>query len=278
MQSTIHYLEPTPLAEHQYALVSHNLILELELEDQPSVYPLGIAKLAPQVNLYPYLIDTHHLTYLQHEAFWQALRSYSKGKERYPGCFFLFNLLKPQPIRMIQQRLHRSLFYPRQTKPEMILRYYDPRVMVPFSIIEGLPHPASLFLDDMDRITYYLDGEWKTQALPQTHTTYSDRAIRGLLPLVSLINPVLSKLYQEKIEFIREEAFLTLFNTLMLMKNQYGITHDEDLKAIAYCRIRYGEAIFRHQVVLDLLYHAKNEPRYVGQHIQRIIKTLNITQ
>ncbi|MFC0179948.1 hypothetical protein [Thorsellia kenyensis] len=275
---TIIYLPTDHLVNHRFALVSQDLIEALAFKnDGVAILPLGINQLAPQMHLYPYLIDTHQLSYQENERVWQMLRSYPLGKEIHPECYFLFDVQKHYPVKLIHDRLHRSLFYP-VVRTEMILRFYDPRVIVPFSVIADLPHPARIFCEEVASITYYLDGIWKTQALPKMRTTMLDSALRQALPLIGIINLVLGKLYREGIAFTREEVCLTLFQTLVFVMSRYDLTHPEDLQAIAYYRIRYGESILQHQMVLNLLSHGRNEPRYFSQHIRRIIKTLHPNQ
>ncbi|SET55450.1 hypothetical protein [Thorsellia anophelis] len=275
---TITYLPTERLVNHRFVVVSHGLTESMAFKnDEPAVLPLGVKQLAPQMHLYPYLIDTHQLSYQNNERMWQMLRAYPLGKEIHPECYFLFDVQESYPLNLVHERLHRSLFYP-AVSPEMILRYYDPRVIVPFSVIADLPHPNRIFYHEVASITYYLDGIWKTQSLPQTRTTIIDSVLRQALPLIGIINLVLGKLYRDGIEFTREEACLTLFQTLVFVMSRYELTHHEDLQAIAYYRICYGESILQHQMVLNLLSHGRNEPRYFSQHIRRIIKTITLKQ
>ncbi|WP_446469143.1 DUF4123 domain-containing protein [Xenorhabdus stockiae] len=243
--------ESLPLENHRYALIDRALFPELD--DELPVIEVVSPLLAPQAELYPWLISMHELSSTQWVNLFSAINK-SIEEQRQPMVSLFFD--SELPPEEIKKRLVHGLYIQDKSRKGFILRYYDPRVLFNLSWIWDInTFRHQLSVDAIKHWTFYLAGKWHTLSFSQEEPYQISLAnIQiGRIHRIGMINQVLAKIPPISDVKERKKISVEIEELFQVATERFKLTHRNDLVAFALYGVTVNLMFYEHKYFKELL-------------------------
>ncbi|WP_340608928.1 DUF4123 domain-containing protein [Xenorhabdus bharatensis] len=255
--------ESLPLENHRYALIDRALFPELD--DELPVIEVVSPLLAPQAELYPWLISMHELSSTQWVNLFSAINK-SIEEQRQPMVSLFFD--SELPPEEMKKRLVHGLYIQDKSRKGFILRYYDPRVLFNLSWIWDInTFRHQLSVDAIKHWTFYLAGKWHTLSFSQEepYQILPAHIQISRIHRIGMINQVLVKMLPISDVKERKRISVEIEGLFQVATERFKLTHRNDLVAFVLYGVTVSLSFYEHKYFKALLIDSAEYEEYFSR-------------
>ncbi|WP_340617951.1 DUF4123 domain-containing protein [Xenorhabdus entomophaga] len=260
--------ESLPLENHRYALIDRALFPELD--DELPVIEVVSPLLAPQAELYPWLIPMHELSPTMWVNLFSSINK-SIEEQRQPIVSLFFD--SELPPEEMKNRLVHGLYIQDKSRKGFILRYYDPRVLFHLSWLWDIPtFRSQLSVDTIKHWTFYLAGEWHTLSFSQEEPYKIAPANIQInrVHRIGMINQVLAKMSPIPNLKERKKVSMEIEGLFQVATERFKLTHRNDLVAFAFYGVTVNMFFYEHRYFKVLLVDCAEHAEYFSKTVMNV--------